>query len=441
MTYKEAIDYLFNQTANYEHMGTAGYKPGLDGMRALDEHFGNPHTKFRAIHVGGTNGKGSVSHMLAALLQVCGYKVGLYTSPHLVDFRERIRVNGECIAEEYVVDFVKNEQDFFEKMKPSFFEITTVMAFKYFSECNVDIAVVEVGLGGRLDSTNIITPIFSIITNVSLDHTQLLGSSVEMIAKEKAGIMKPGVPCIIGETTLLTRPVFEAVGKETSSKVIFADEQPITTMIKPQAGDKGQRYKNIFGMELTCELRGPFQERNMNTVAHALVLLMDLGYLCNCHDPANVSNIVEEMNFAFNNVSKLTGLMGRWQTVHEHPTVVCDAGHNPGAWQYLTKMLEQAQQNSKTLRVVFGILEDKDVYSVMSKLPKKAVYYFTKPLTKRAFPEASVKVFGEQFGLNGKCYPTVEAAYKAALDHAESNDFIFVGGSCYVVADFLKTCV
>ncbi len=439
MTYQEVTEYLFSQTANYERQGASGYKVGLDNMLAIDEHFGHPHQQYRCIHVGGTNGKGSVSHMTAAQLQVCGYKVGLYTSPHLIDFRERIRVNGVPVSEEYVVNFVESNRSFFEKLDLSFFEMATAMAFQYFKEQEVDIAVIEVGLGGRLDSTNIITPILSIITNISLDHTQLLGSSLEEIAREKAGIMKKGVPCIIGEVTPETRAVFEAVGKETGASVIFAEDNPMSPLIPPKPGDKGPRYRNIWGIEFTCEVRGACQPKNVNVFSHVMILLMNLGYLCTCEDPRNFDNITYELNAALMNVTKLTGLMGRWQTVRERPTVICDTGHNPGAWEYLSKQLEEESQKCHELRIVFGMLEDKDVYTILQMLPKHARYYWTKGTTKRAFPETSLKVFGEQFGLYGECYPTVKDAYSAAIEGAQSNDFIFVGGSTYIVADFLKT--
>ena len=439
MTYQEATQYLFDQTSNFEKQGPSGYKEGLRSMLALDEHYGHPHKKFRTIHVAGTNGKGSLSHMLAAQLQVCGYRVGLYTSPHLVDYRERIRVNGQPISEDYVTKFVEKERPFFEPLKASFFEITTAMAFNYFSEQNVDIAVIEVGLGGRMDSTNIITPIFSIITNISLEHTQLLGSTMAEIAAEKGGIIKEGVPCIIGEATPETRPVFEAIAKEKHAKLIFAEDKPAIELLPPKPGDKGQRYRDIYGMEFGCELIGDFQVKNMNTYSTAMFLLMDIGYLCSCRDPKNVENIIYELNAALMNVCKLTGLQGRWQTVHEKPTVVCDTGHNAGAWKYLSKQLESERKRCRELRIVYGILEDKDIYAIMSQLPKDARYYWTKGSTKRAFPENSLKVFGEQFGLKGEAYPNVQQAYNAALEDAHSDDFIFVGGSNYVVADFLKT--
>lgn len=403
---------------------------------ALDEHFGHPHEHFRSIHVAGTNGKGSVSHIMAAQLQVCGYKVGLYTSPHLVDFRERIRVDGKPVSEEYVVKFVEDEQSFFEPLKPTFFEITTAMAFKYFKDMDVDIAVIEVGLGGRLDCTNIITPILSVITNVSLDHTQLLGDSLEQIAMEKGGIIKKGIPVIIGETTPETRMVFEALAEQANAPIIFAeDEQEIASSRLTPEGYMHYTANHLG--EFECELTGSYQPRNMNTAVVALHKVVDMGYMCDCIEPENNRKIQGEMNRALKNLVKTTGLRGRWQTVRTSPTVVCDTGHNPGAWEYLSRQLQEVK--CRQMKIVFGMVEDKDVYTVMSMLPKNATYFFTKGSTKRAFPEASLKVFGEQFGLKGECYPTVEQAYKAALDGTSSEDFIFIGGSTYIVADFLKT--
>lgn len=436
MNYQETCDYLFSQTANFEHQGTSGYKPGLDTSMALDEHYGHPHEHFRSIHVAGTNGKGSVSHLMAAQLQGCGYSVGLYTSPHIIDFSERIRVNGKPISEDYVVKFVEEGRDFFEQRKATFFEIATAMAFKYFRDMDVDIAIVEVGLGGRLDSTNIITPILSVITNVSLDHTQLLGDSLEQIAMEKGGIIKRGVPVVIGEATPETRIVFETLAQEANAPIIFAeDEQEISTWRLTTDGYIHYTAKHLG--EFECELTGDCQPRNMNTVVVALHKVVDLGYMCDCIDPENNRKIQGEMNRAFRNVVKSTGLQGRWQTVRHNPTVVCDTGHNPGAWEYLARQLSSVK--CRELRIIFGMMEDKDVYSVMSVLPKNATYFFTKGSTKRAFPETSLKVFGEQFGLKGECYPTVEQAYKAAIDGATSEDFIFIGGSNYVVADFMNT--
>jgi dihydrofolate synthase/folylpolyglutamate synthase len=437
LTYQEVIDYLFTQTANYEHQGSSGYKEGLGNMLALDEHFGHPHQQFRSVHVAGTNGKGSVAHSIAAQLQVCGYHVGLYTSPHILDFRERIRVNGLQIPEDYVVHFVESEREFLETIHPSFFEITTAMAFKYFAEQEVDIAVIEVGLGGRLDSTNIITPILSVITNISLDHTQLLGMTVQEIAAEKAGIMKKGVPCVVGEATPEVRAVFDDVAQKNGTPLIYAEDNNALASVEPLADRSGVRYKTMYGQEFIGELQGIYQYKNTNTILNALNQLRLQGYLSDGTSQQNFRNIQDEMNLAFGHVQAITGLQGRWQKVADHPTVVCDTGHNPGAWKYLSQQL--AEQKCHELRIVYGILEDKDVYSVMSQLPKKARYYWTKGSTKRAFPEASLKVFGEQFGLYGDSYPVVKEAFRAAINDAHPDDFIFVGGSTYVVADFLKS--
>ena len=435
MNYQETIDYLFSRTTSYENQGATGYKEGLDTSYKLDEHFGHPHESFRSIHVAGTNGKGSVAHLIAAELQVSGYKVGLYTSPHLIDFRERIRINGTPIDEDYVVKFVEEEKEFFEPLNPSFFELTTAMAFKFFKEKNVDIAVIEVGLGGRLDCTNIITPIVSIITNISLDHTQLLGSSLEQIAFEKGGIIKKNVPVIIGEAKPETRAVFSALASEMQAPIYFAeDEQEI---VSSELKGEYIHYKAAHLGEFDCELTGEYQPRNMNTVVVAMHRLVEMGYLADCIDENNNHLIAEEMSNAFKNVTKITGLMARWQTVRENPRVICDTGHNPGAWEYLGKQLESL--NCQKLRIIFGIVEDKDIYGVMALLPKNATYFFTKGSTKRAFPETSLKIFGEQFGLKGECYPTVIEAYQAAMQGATSEDVIFIGGSTYIVADFLKT--
>lgn len=435
MNYQETLDYLFNQTPSFEHQGVSGYKEGLENTIKLDEHFNHPHEHFRSIHIAGTNGKGSVANLIAAELQVCGYRVGLYTSPHVVDFRERIRVNGIPVPEEYVEKFVETNKEFFDSLNPTFFELTTAMAFKYFKDTNVDIAVVEVGLGGRLDCTNIITPILSIITNISLDHTQLLGASVEQIAMEKGGIIKRGIPVIIGEATPETRMVFDALAAEANAPIVYAeDEQEIESY---EEKDGYIYYKCKHLADFSCELCGSFQPKNMNTVVTAMHKMVDIGYLADVSTGEENAKIASEMNQAFRNVTKLTGLTARWQVVRKNPTVICDTGHNPGAWQYLGPQLEAL--NCRELRIVFGIVEDKDIYGVMALLPKNATYFFTKGSTKRAFSEASLKVFGEQFGLKGESYPTVDAAYRAAMQGATSEDVIFVGGSTYVVSDFLKS--
>ena len=437
MNYEETCDYLFNKTANFESQGQQGYKPGLETMEKLDEHFGHPHQKFKSIHIAGTNGKGSVSHMLAAQLQVCGYKVGLYTSPHIMDYAERIRVNGHPIAHDYVVNFVEQEKNFIEQLEPTFFEITTALAFKYFAENDVDIAVIETGLGGRLDSTTIITPLLSIITTVAYDHTDLLGGTLEQIAVEKGGIIKKNVPVIIGDDKKETRTVFEALANDVSAPITFVmDESDIVSHQPLPEG--GIEYTTKHQTHFVCELSGDYQVRNVDTTLHAILALMKMGYLCDCTIESNIPLINQEMNDAFMNVCKITGLQGRWQVISTQPKVVCDTGHNPEAWTYLSKQLEA--QDCQQLHIVFGMVDDKDIYTVMSMLPQKATYYFTKASTKRAMSEQSIMLFGQQFGLQGSAYPTVEEAYKAAREAAADSDFIFIGGSSYVVADFLKTC-
>jgi len=436
MTYEEITQYLFKQTANYEQQGKQGYKEGLQNMQALDERYGHPHQKFKSIHVAGTNGKGSCSHMLAAILQRAGYRVGLYTSPHLVDFSERIRINGKPVSQEYVVKFVEDSRNFFESINASFFEITTAMAFKYFADNNVDIAVVEVGLGGRLDSTNIITPLVSLITNISLDHTDMLGSTLEQIAMEKAGIIKRGVPVVIGEATPETKPVFEAMASEMEAPIVFAEECAEVASFEG-LDEGGYRYTTHHLGVIDCELNGIYQPKNMNTILPVLNELMKAGYLMACEQPKYQAAVNKEMNYALTHVCQLTGLLGRWQTVRQHPTVICDTGHNIGGWEYIGKQLSQVVCNQR--RIVFGMLEDKDIFGVMSHLPKDAVYYFCRPSSHRALPEQSVQVIGKQFGLQGNAYPSVSEAYEAAIKDAAEDDFIFIGGSNYVVADFLKT--
>ncbi len=436
MKYNEVTEYLFSQVPSFERQGQSGYKEGLATTKALDEHFEHPHEYFRSIHVGGTNGKGSVSHSIAALLQVFGYRVGLYTSPHLVDFKERIRVNGTPISEEYVVNFVESERSFFEPLHPSFFELTTAMAFKYFKDMDVDIAVVEVGLGGRLDCTNIITPILSIITNISLDHTQLLGNSLEQIAMEKAGIIKAGTPVVIGETLAETRPIFEEMAGAVNAPIFFAEDDDEREIESAEPLPNGHiLYKHRHLSEFEGELGGLYQAKNMNTVMCAMHRLMDLGYVSEVHSPNE--SIQKEMNMALMNVCEITGLQGRWQTVHDRPTVICDTGHNVAGWQYISRQL--AMVSCRQMRIVFGVVDDKDVYGIMALLPKDAIYYFTKPSSKRGFPETSLKIFADQFGLQGDCYSTVMQAYNTALAESSPEDFIFVGGSSYVVADFLKS--
>ena len=424
MNYQETLNYLYNSTPVFEHVGAVAYKEGLQNTLALDKHFNHPHTNFKTIHIAGTNGKGSCSHSLASILQEAGYKVGLYTSPHLVDFRERIRVNGQCISKERVVKFVEDERKFFEPLHPSFFELTTALAFKYFDEQKVDIAIIEVGLGGRLDCTNIISPILSIITNISFDHTQFLGDTLAKIAAEKAGIIKKGVPVIIGEANEETSPVFQSKANEVNSDIVFAEDNAIVTSSSPMA-DGGRRYYLSNNSTLVGELSGDYQERNMNTI------------LCAC-------NILKQMNIIKNddviakgltNICKNTGLLGRWQTIQNNPTVVCDTGHNVGGWNYLAPQIKRQQCHQ--LRIVFGMVDDKDINSVMYLLPQNAIYYWTQAESKRAIKAERVAEIAIKHDLRGEIFDNVEVAYTKALQDSNKDDFVFVGGSSYIVADLL----
>ena len=424
MNYQETIEYLFNSTPVFEKVGAKAYKPGLQTTETLDKHFGHPHRQFKSIHVAGTNGKGSCSHTLAAILQSEGYKVGLFTSPHLVDFRERIRVNGECISEQYIIDFVEKERRFFEPLHPSFFELTTALAFKYFAEQKVDIAIIEVGLGGRLDCTNIMTPILSIITNISKDHTQFLGNTLADIAGEKAGIIKPGVPVIIGEDLPETRPVFQQKAQKENSPIIFAQDENQQEVQKAEHINGKMEYTTRTWGKLTGELCGDYQAKNMNTILNAVKYL------------TLVKNKGTSIKYGISHVTELTGLMGRWQKIQDKPLVICDTGHNVGGWQYLAPQIKA--QACRQLRIVFGMVDDKDVTTVMKMLPNDAIYYWTQATTKRAIKVEKIAELGTSLGLNGNVYPSVNKAFKAAQADAAEDDFIFVGGSSYIVADFLS---
>lgn len=428
MDYKDTIEYLFNQLPMFERQGAAGYKSGLDNTIALDDHYGHPHKSFKTIHVAGTNGKGSSSHTLAALLQANGYKVGLYTSPHLVDFRERIRVNGLCISEQYVVDFVENGRQFFEPLHPSFFELTTAMAFNYFKDQKVDIAVIEVGLGGRLDCTNIITPILSVITNISFDHTQFLGNTLSSIAAEKAGIIKRGVDVVVGEYNDETRQVFESVAKENNASIYFAeDEEEILSYDIDDKGMTDYQTQN-FGRLRGC-MSGSYQVKNTATILSAYKRLLQTGI---------VKDDISLLRKAFENAAEMTGLKGRWQIVSRNPLTICDTGHNVAAWEYLSRQLVTVKCDR--MFIVFGMVNDKDITSVAKMLPKQALYFFTQADSHRAIKAEIVMQECRSLGLEGNAYPSVKQAYIAAKELANENDFIFVGGSSYVVADFLGNC-
>lgn len=411
MDYQNTLTYLYNSVPMFQQVGGSAYKEGLENTRTLDEHFAHPHRSFRTIHVAGTNGKGSCSHTLAAILQEAGYRVGLYTSPHLVDFRERIRINGKPISEEYVIRFVEEERSFFEPLHPSFFELTTAMAFRYFADEKVDVAVIEVGLGGRLDCTNIIRPDLCIITNISLDHTQFLGSTLAQIAGEKAGIIKSGIPVVIGETTPETKPAFLQKAQEVAAPIYFAEEND---------------REDYPGVEF--ELKGLYQTKNKRTILTALPLLKEAGYRLD----------EQSVRSGFAHVVELTGLMGRWQKLQESPTLICDTGHNVGGIACIVEQLRQ--QSYRQLHIVIGMVNDKDVRGVLALLPKDAVYYFTKASVKRALPEEELQVLAAAAGLEGNTYPDVPAAVRAAQEKSLPEDFIFVGGSSFIVADLLASC-
>lgn len=428
MTYDETIQYLFNSAPLFQHVGGAAYKEGLSTTHILDAHFNHPHNQYKTIHIAGTNGKGSCAHTIAAILQHTGLKVGLYTSPHLVDFRERIRINGEMMPQQYVIDFVEKERSFFEPLHPSFFELTTALAFKYFAEQHVDVAVIEVGLGGRLDCTNIISPILSVITNISFDHTQFLGNTLAQIASEKAGIIKHKVPVIIGECNAETRSVFEHKAHEVEAPILFAEDnkEVLSSEFSDLYGHKLRHYTTRSFGDIYGELTGECQIKNANTI------------LCALHSLSKIFSVThEDITYAFEHVCEMTGLRGRWQILQEHPTIICDTGHNTGGWQYLAHQLAQIATSGNKLHIVFGMASDKDIERVMSTLPHEACYYWTKASVKRATSEQTIANIATKYDLHGKTYSNVARAYEAAVNNASTNDYIYVGGSSFIVADLL----
>lgn len=429
MTYEETIQYLFNSAPLFQHVGGAAYKEGLSTTHILDAHFNHPHNQYKTIHIAGTNGKGSCAHTIAAILQHTGLKVGLYTSPHLVDFRERIRINGEMMPQQYVIDFVEEERSFFEPLHPSFFELTTALAFKYFAEQHVDVAVIEVGLGGRLDCTNIISPILSVITNISFDHTQFLGNTLAQIASEKAGIIKHKVPVIIGECNAETRSVFEHKAHEVEAPILFAEDnkEVLSSEFSDLYGHKLRHYTTRSFGDIYGELTGECQIKNANTI------------LCALHSLSKIFSVThEDITYAFEHVCEMTGLRGRWQILQEHPTIICDTGHNTGGWQYLAHQLAQIATSGNKLHIVFGMASDKDIERVMSTLPHEACYYWTKASVKRATSEQTIANIATKYDLHGKTYGSVAEAYEAAVNNASTNDYIYVGGSSFIVADLLR---
>ena len=409
MTYEQAVQYLFDSAPMFQNVGAAAYKEGLGGTLALDEYFGHPHRHYRTIHVGGTNGKGSVCHTLAAILQSQGYRVGLYTSPHLVDFRERIRVNGKKISKKRVVEFVQAVRKEQWETGFSFFELATALAFKYFEEQKVDFAVIEVGLGGRLDCTNIIQPVLSVITNISFDHVQFLGDTLPKIASEKAGIIKSGIPVCIGENiNPEVKAVFQDKAKEVGAPITFAEDESF-----PRKGLEG------------AALQGLCQEKNQQTILTTVRLLRERGI--------EISD--KAIKKGFKEVCTMTGLMGRWQILSKKPLTICDTAHNKGGLDYIFRHL--ATLPHQRLHFVFGMVSDKDVDAVLSMMPKDAVYYFTQASVQRAMPAEEVCKRAKTHNLHGKVFNDVKTAFLAAKEEASSKNIIYIGGSTFIVADLL----
>lgn len=430
LTYKQTIEYLYSRLPVFHRIGAAALKPGLQNTHALLKIVGNPEVKFKSIHIAGTNGKGSTSHYLAAILQCAGYKTGLYTSPHVKDFRERIRLNGQMIAKGYVVKFVKDELPKFNGIDASFFELTVALAFKYFAEKKVDIAVIETGLGGRLDSTNVITPELSVITNIGYDHTDLLGDTLPKIATEKAGIIKPSTPVVIGETYAETKVVFAATAKASNAPVIFADKEYSVTghtnfsAIKPKLSVQVKDKKGVV-KEYASELTGQYQLKNILTVLTAVDELRKLGY--------TIPDKAVKQGLA--NVVSITGLQGRWQVINKKPLAIADTGHNYDGIKQTMAQLKHL--NKGRLHIVFGVVADKDLAKVLPLLPKTATYYFCKANVPRALDATLLFETAAAAGLNGLAYPTVKKAYNAAKKNAAPNDVIYIGGSTFVVGEVI----
>jgi len=405
MNYKETLEWMFAQLPMFQRQGKTAFKKDLTNSLAFSKHLNYPEKQFKSIHVAGTNGKGSTSHMIASVLQEAGYKVGLYTSPHLKDFRERIKINGAVIFEDEVVDFIAENTLFLKKCKPSFFEMTVGLAFNCFAKHNVDIALIEVGLGGRLDSTNIITPEVSVITNIGLDHTQFLGETLPEIAFEKAGIIKNKIPVVIGEFQEETYPTFEEIAKERKAPLFLASK-----IVK-------KNYKT--------DLKGIYQKNNIKTALQTIHILIQQGLII------SEENIQE----GFNNVVKNTGLLGRWQQLNEQPKVICDTGHNKEGLQYVFKQLQE--ESFEKLHIVLGVVNDKDLDLILPMFPKTATYYFCKPNIPRGLNEWKLQAACLKFGLMGSKYYSVNEAYNEALKSAKNEDLIFIGGSTFVVAEVL----
>lgn len=426
MTYAETLDFLYHRLPMFSRIGAAAYKKDLDNTVELCAALGNPQNQFRSVHIAGTNGKGSVSHMLAAILQSAGYLTGLYTSPHLIHFGERIRINGEMISEDFVIGFTEKVKPLIDKIEPSFFELTVAMAFCWFAEKRVDVAVIETGLGGRLDSTNIISPELSIITNISWDHSNILGDSLTKIAYEKAGIIKKNTPVIVGETDIQTRDVFENKASENSAPLIFADQQLMVTDWKYEhhrltvtVEEEASRERQQWELDLT----GFYQTKNLLSVLAAIPILHKRGFI--------ISR--EHIRLGLENVKKFTGLHGRWELIHQKPDIILDVAHNEAGIRQVVAQLEL--MNYENLHIILGMVRDKDVNPVLNLLPETARYYFTKAQIPRALTETELLQKALQFNLNGKTYPDVNTAIRAAINHSKDKDLVLVCGSVFLVGE------
>ncbi|TDO24978.1 bifunctional folylpolyglutamate synthase/dihydrofolate synthase [Pedobacter duraquae] len=429
MNYQETLDYLYSKLPMFTRIGEAALKKDLHNTIALCAQLGNPQDHFKTIHIGGTNGKGSTSHMLSAILQEAGYKTGLYTSPHLKDFRERIKINGAMVPESFVTDFVETQNQFITELQPSFFEVTVGLAFSYFAAEKVDVAIIEVGLGGRLDSTNIIHPDLSVITNISLDHTNILGNTIAEIAYEKAGIIKSGIPAVIGERVENSADVFINKAAEVGAELHFASED-IRLIDSNKTGEMLQltltdRDHNELYKNLELDLTGMYQLKNVRTVVAAVIELRKIGY--------RISD--KHVYAALKEVKTLTGLQGRWQQLGTNPTVICDTGHNVAGIQEILQNINQTPHQH--LHMVIGFVKDKDISSILAMLPKDAIYYFTEPQLERALPAAELAERSAEFGLQGQTIINVLDALETAKTGAAQSDLIFVGGSTFVVAEVL----
>jgi dihydrofolate synthase/folylpolyglutamate synthase len=432
MDYAQTLYYLYNQLPMFTRIGSSAYKEDLTNTIELCARLNNPQDKFKSVHIGGTNGKGSTSHMLAAILQIAGYKTGLYTSPHLRDFRERVRINGEMISEHQVIDFVADHQSDFEEIQPSFFEMTVGLAFDIFAKEEVDIAVVEVGLGGRLDSTNIITPLLSIITNIGWDHMNILGDTLQLIAAEKAGIIKQGIPVIIGEHQPDVASIFLRKAAQEEADINFASDDYESKVLSPKSKVQIDEYLDVSinkkdsglkALDLRLDLTGSYQLKNIKTVLSAVEELRSQGFVITD----------DHIKTALRQVKTLTGLHGRWEVLSRNPLTICDTGHNPEGIQEVLKNISAV--NYDHLHFVIGMVNDKDISKVLSMLPADATYYFCKPDIPRGLEAESLKQKAESAGLHGDTYPSVKAAFDAAQKAAQANDLVFAGGSTFVVAE------